>query len=128
MQDKAGGRGETEGIVRGNPTGGLMYALIETGGKQQRVSEGDIISIEKILGDPGASVEFDKILAVGSGEDIVIGRPYVENARVIASIISQERGDKVIVFKKKRRKNYRRTKGHRQYLTRVKIMEVRGVK
>lgn len=105
-----------------------MYALIETGGKQQRVSEGDIISIEKILGDPGASVEFDKILAVGSGEDIVIGRPYVENARVIASIVSQERGDKVIVFKKKRRKNYRRTKGHRQYLTRVKIMEVRGVK
>ena len=101
-----------------------MYAIVETGGKQQRVSVGDIISVEKVQGDPGASVEFDKVLALSSGDNMVVGRPYVENARVIASIISQERGKKVIIFKKKRRKNYKRTKGHRQYLTRLKIVEV----
>lgn len=103
-----------------------MYAIIETGGKQQRVSQGDIISVEKITGDPGASVEFEKVLAVGSGENISVGRPYVENAKVIASIIAQERARKVIIFKKKRRKNYRRTKGHRQYLTKLLIKEVIG--
>lgn len=103
-----------------------MYAIIETGGKQQRVSQGDVISVEKITGDPGASVEFDKVLAVGSGENISVGRPYVENAKVIASIVAQERAKKVIIFKKKRRKNYRRTKGHRQYLTKLVIKEVIG--
>lgn len=104
-----------------------MYAIIKTGGKQQRVSEGDVITVEKIDGDPGSSVEFDKILALGRGNDIAVGRPYVENARVIASIISQEREKKIIVFKKKRRKNYRRTRGHRQYLTRVKITDLIGL-
>lgn len=103
-----------------------MYAIVETGGKQQRVSVGDVISVEKVPGDQGASVEFDKVLAVGSGEEMVVGRPYVANAKVIASIVSQERDKKVIIFKKKRRKNYRRTKGHRQYLTRLKIVEVRS--
>lgn len=103
-----------------------MYAIVETGGKQQRVSVGDIISVEKIQGEPGASVELDKVLAMGSGEEIVVGSPYVENAKVIASIVSQDRARKVMIFKKKRRKNYRRTKGHRQYLTRLKIVEVRS--
>ena len=103
-----------------------MYAIIETGGKQQRVSQGDIISVEKITGDPGASVEFVKVLAVGSGENMNVGKPYVENAKVVASIIAQVRAKKVMIFKKKRRKNYQRTKGHRQYLTRLKIQEVIG--
>ncbi|MBI5193870.1 MAG: 50S ribosomal protein L21 [Nitrospirae bacterium] len=103
-----------------------MYAIIETGGKQQRVSQGDIISVERITGDPGASVEFDKVLVVGNGEGLNVGKPYVENAKVVASIIAQERARKVIIFKKKRRKNYRRTKGHRQYYTKLKIQEVIG--
>ena len=77
-------------------------------------------------GDPGASVEFVKVLAVGSGEGVNVGKPYVENAKVVASIIAQERAKKVIIFKKKRRKNYRRTKGHRQYYTKLKIQEVIG--
>ena len=103
-----------------------MYAIVDTGGKQERVSVGDVISVEKISGVPGASVELDKVLAVGNGEDVVVGRPYVENAKVIASIVAQERAKKVMIFKKKRRKNYRRTKGHRQYLTRLRIVEVIG--
>lgn len=103
-----------------------MYAIVETGGKQQRISVGDVISVEKIPGEPGAAIELDKVLALGDGSDIVVGRPYLENARVIASIVSQERGKKVIIFKKKRRKNYRRSKGHRQYLTRLKIVEVKS--
>ncbi len=103
-----------------------MYAIVETGGKQQRVSAGDVISVEKVSGDKGSTVEFDKILAVGSGDSIVVGKPYVDNAKVIGSIVSQYRDKKVLIFKKKRRKNYRRTKGHRQYLTRVRIVEVKG--
>ena len=103
-----------------------MYAIVETGGKQERVSVGDVISVEKISGDPGTSVELDKVLAVGIGEDVVVGRPYVQDARVIASIVAQERAKKVMIFKKKRRKNYRRTKGHRQYLTKLRIVEVRS--
>ena len=103
-----------------------MYAIVETGGKQQRVSTGDVISIEKVVGDKGSTIEFDKILAVGSGDGVVLGKPYVANAKVIGSIVSQYRDKKVIVFKKKRRKNYRRTNGHRQYLTRVRIVEVKG--
>ena len=103
-----------------------MYAIVETGGKQQIVSTGDVISIEKVVGDKGSTIEFDKILAVGSGDYVVLGKPYVANAKVIGSIVSQYRDKKVIVFKKKRRKNYRRTNGHRQYLTRVRIIEVKG--
>ena len=103
-----------------------MYAIVETGGKQQRVSAGDVISVERVTGDKGSTIEFDKILAVGSGDNIVVGKPYVADARVIGSIVSQYRDKKVLIFKKKRRKNYKRTKGHRQYLTRVKIVEVKG--
>ena len=103
-----------------------MYAIMETGGKQQRVSTGDVISIEKVAGDKGSTIEFDKILAVGSGDGVVVGQPYVANAKVIGSIVAQYRDKKVIIFKKKRRKNYRRTNGHRQYLTRIRIVEVKG--
>lgn len=102
-----------------------MYAIIETGGKQEKVSEGDIVYVEKLPGDVGTTVELDRVLAIGDGGNLIVGTPYVENAKVIANILSQERGKKIIVFKKKRRKNYRRIKGHRQSLTKLKILELR---
>jgi len=102
-----------------------MYAIIETGGKQEKVKEGDVLYVEKLPGEAGSTIELDKVLAIGEGDNITIGKPYIENAKVIATILAQERGKKIIVFKKKRRKNYRRKKGHRQYLTKLKILELR---
>jgi large subunit ribosomal protein L21 len=96
------------------------FAIFQTGGKQYRVQAGDTIKVEKISADK--DVEFDKVLMVGDK----IGNPYVEGARVIATVVEQKRDDKVLVFKKKRRQNYRRTKGHRQYLTVLKIKEIKG--
>ncbi len=96
------------------------FAIFQTGGKQYRVQAGDTIKVEKINADK--DVEFDKVLMVGDK----IGNPYVEGARVIATVVEQKRDDKVLVFKKKRRQNYRRTKGHRQYLTVLKIKEIKG--
>ena len=96
------------------------FAIFQTGGKQYRVQAGDTIKVEKISADK--NVEFDKVLMVGDK----IGNPYVEGARVIATVVEQKRDDKVLVFKKKRRQNYRRTKGHRQYLTVLKIKEIKG--
>ena len=96
------------------------FAIFQTGGKQYRVQAGDTIKVEKISADK--DVEFDKVLMVGDK----IGNPYVEGARVIATVVEQKRYDKVLVFKKKRRQNYRRTKGHRQYLTVLKIKEIKG--
>lgn len=96
------------------------FAIFQTGGKQYRVQNGDTIKVEKINADK--DVEFDKVLMVGDK----IGNPYVEGARVIATVVEQKRDDKVLVFKKKRRQNYRRTRGHRQYLTVLKIKEIKG--
>jgi len=96
------------------------FAIFQTGGKQYRVQAGDTIKVEKINADK--DVEFDKVLMVGDK----IGNPYVDGARVIATVVEQKRDDKVLVFKKKRRQNYRRTKGHRQYLTVLKIKEIKG--
>ena len=96
------------------------FAIFQTGGKQYRVQTGDTIKVEKINADK--DVAFDKVLMVGDK----IGNPYVEGARVIATVVEQKRDDKVLVFKKKRRQNYRRTKGHRQYLTVLKIKEIKG--
>jgi large subunit ribosomal protein L21 len=96
------------------------FAIFQTGGKQYRVQEGDVIKVEKINAEK--DVEFDKVLMIGD----TIGNPYVEGARVIATVVEQKRDDKVLVFKKKRRQNYRRTKGHRQYLTVLKIKEIKG--
>ncbi len=96
------------------------FAIFQTGGKQYRVQEGDTIKVEKINADK--DVEFDKVLMVGDK----IGNPYIDGARVIATVVEQKRDDKVLVFKKKRRQNYRRTKGHRQYLTVLKIKEIKG--
>jgi large subunit ribosomal protein L21 len=101
-----------------------MFAIVRTGGKQYRVGVGDQITVERIVGDVGAQVELGEVLAIG-GDETVIGRPTVPEAAVRARIVQQPRGTKVIVFKKKRRKNYRRKRGHRQELTVLKIEEIK---
>ena len=103
-----------------------MYAVIETGGKQYRVQEGDILDVERISGVSGEQKEvvFDRVLLVGDGDDIKVGQPVVEGARVNAELVNEVRGPKVIVFKFKRRKQYRRKNGHRQDLHRVRIQGI----
>ena len=100
-----------------------MYAVIETGGKQYRVSPGDLVNVELLEGDPGKEVAFDRILMV-SGDQTLVGTPRVEGAKVIAEVVEQGKGDKVIVFKYKRRKHYQRKRGHRQMFTAVRIKEI----
>ncbi len=102
-----------------------MFAVIKTGGKQYKVSKDDIISVEKLLGKPGDQIEIRDVLMLGEdGETPKIGSPLLENASITAEIIEQGRGAKIIVFKKKRRHNYRRKRGHRQDLTVIKVLEV----
>ncbi|GAB3126688.1 50S ribosomal protein L21 [Novispirillum itersonii] len=99
-----------------------MFAVIKTGGKQYKVAQNDIVAVEKLAADVGASVTFDQVLLVGDK----VGAPVVDGAAVTAEVLEQFRDDKVIVFKKKRRQNYRRKNGHRQYLTLVKITGITG--
>ena len=101
-----------------------MFAVIRTGGKQYRVAANDVISVEKLPGEAGATVELDEVLMLGDGADTTIGAPLVEGALVQATVLEQTRAPKILVFKKKRRKNYRRTRGHRQDLTVLRITEV----
>ncbi len=101
-----------------------MLAVIKTGGKQYIVRPGDKIKVEKISGELGDIIELSEVLLIKDGEEIKIGRPYVEGARVKASIIEQGRAAKVIVFKKKPKKGYKRKKGHRQYYTILEIKEI----
>ncbi len=96
------------------------FAIFQTGGKQYRVSVGDIVKVEKLNAD--GNVEFDQVLMVGDK----VGNPLVNGAKVMAQVIEQKRGDKILVFKKKRRQNYRRTRGHRQYITVLKITDIKG--
>jgi large subunit ribosomal protein L21 len=104
-----------------------MYAVIKTGGKQYRVAADDVLTVEKIAGEPGAKVEFGEVLMVGgNGAGTKIGAPLVSGALVKAEVVEQGRGPKVIAFKKRRRKNSRRKRGHRQELTTVKITEIVG--
>lgn len=98
-----------------------MFAVIKTGGKQYRVKEGDVLSVEKLEAEQGQIINFDQVLLLEDGENIQVGTPYLEKALVKAEVVETYKDDKVIVFKKKRRKGYRRTKGHRQLLTKVKI-------
>ena len=98
-----------------------MYAVVATGGKQYKVQEGQILRVEKIPGDIGSSVTFDKVLMTSDGEVVNIGQPVIENAEVNGHIIEQGKAKKIIVFKYKRRKRYRRKQGHRQQYTAIKI-------
>ncbi len=98
-----------------------MYAVIRTGGKQYKVHEEQVLRIEKLEGSEGSEVEFDDVLMYSDGETVTLGSPRVDNAVVKAHILDQAKGKKQIVFKYKRRKGYRRTRGHRQYYTEVKI-------
>ncbi|HMR07514.1 MAG TPA: 50S ribosomal protein L21 [Polyangiaceae bacterium] len=103
----------------------MKAAVIRTGGKQYRVAEGDVIQVEKIEGDKGAKVEFGEVLLVG-GDSVKVGKPTVSGAKVSGEIVGQERGDKIVVFKFKRRKRHHRKAGHRQNLTQVKITGITG--
>ncbi len=102
-----------------------MFAIIKTGGKQYRVAPGDQIVVERIAGAVGSEITLAEVLAVGGNAAPLIGTPLVADAAVSARIVQQPRGTKVIVFKKKRRKNYRRKRGHRQELTVLKIQAIR---
>ena len=101
-----------------------MFAIVKTGGKQYRVGPGDQIVVERIAGDVGAEVALDQVLAFSDGETNAVGTPTIANVSVRAKIVQQPRGTKVLVFKKKRRKNYRRKRGHRQELTVLRIEEI----
>ncbi len=101
-----------------------MYAVISSGGKQYRLSEGDLIDLERLDGEVGDQVVFDQVLLVSNGEAPLIGTPTVDGARVVGTIVEQGKGDKIVVFKFKRRKMYRRRTGHRQLLTSVKIESI----
>jgi large subunit ribosomal protein L21 len=103
-----------------------MYAVIKTGGKQYRVSPGDLMVVEKLAGEPGSNVAFGDVLMVGEGEAVVVGAPTVAGASVSATLIETRKGEKVKIFKKIRRQNYRRTRGHRQHETVLRVVGVTG--
>jgi len=98
-----------------------MYAVVSSGGKQYKVQKGEILRVEKISGDIGAPVSFDKVFMFSDGENVNIGQPVLENVSVNGHIVEQDKAKKIIVFKYKRRKRYRRKQGHRQQYTAVKI-------
>jgi large subunit ribosomal protein L21 len=101
-----------------------MYAVIETGGKQYRVESGDVLDIEICCDPTSEAIEFDRVLLVGSDSGIHVGAPIVEGAKVSATLLGAVRGPKIKIFKKKKRKGYQRTRGHRQDLQRVRIGEI----
>lgn len=98
-----------------------MFAVVKTGGKQYKVASGDVIKIEKIAADAGTTVELDQVLMVGSDDGVTVGAPMVEGAKVAAEVLDQRKSPKITIFKKKRRKNHRRTRGHRQPITVLKV-------
>lgn len=100
-----------------------MYAIVETGGKQYRIEEGKEIKVEKLTGEPGTEVVLDKVLAIG-GAEVKVGQPFVEGAKVSCEIMNHGRAKKVIVFKKKRRKDYQKKQGHRQDFTTIKVKAI----
>jgi large subunit ribosomal protein L21 len=101
-----------------------MYAIIETGGKQYRVSEGQVLKIEKIDASPGDSINLDRVLLMRRDEAVTVGNPYIEGANVKASVIETAKDGKIMVFKKKPRKGFKRLKGHRQLYTKIKIDDI----
>ncbi len=104
-----------------------MYAVIITSGKQYKVSENDVLKVDKLEAEVGSIVQFDQVLAIRSAAgELRLGTPVVEGAKISAEVLEQTRDDKIIVFKKKRRHNYRRKNGHRQYITVLRILDVSG--
>jgi large subunit ribosomal protein L21 len=97
------------------------YAVVETGGKQYRVKQGDVLEVELLAGEAGQKVTLDRVLALSNGTDLTVGTPAIAGATVTAEIVGQVRADKVVNFKKKKRKGYHRKIGHRQELTRVRV-------
>jgi large subunit ribosomal protein L21 len=102
-----------------------MFAVIKTGGKQYKVATNDIILVEKLEAEEGASVALNEVLMIGEGGNITVGTPVVKGATVTAKVVEQRKGDKVIIFKKNRRHNYRRKRGHRQFVT---VLKIEGIK
>lgn len=100
------------------------YAVIETGGKQYLVQKGDVLSVELVGAEAGATLELDSVLAASDGSELKLGSPVLEGAKVTATVVENYRGDKVIAFKKKRRKGFKKKIGHRQELTKLKIEEI----
>ncbi len=103
-----------------------MYAVIATGGKQYRVTEGQTLKVEKLTADVGASLDMDKVLMVANGDDIKIGKPYIDGGKVTATVKSHGRGEKIRIVKFRRRKHSRKTQGHRQSYTELEITGIAG--
>ncbi|WP_308911753.1 50S ribosomal protein L21 [Pseudokordiimonas caeni] len=103
-----------------------MFAVVKTGGKQYRVAEGDVIKVEKLAGDAGATITLDEVLMVGDDKGVKVGEPTLKGANVTATVLEQKKDKKIIVFKKKRRQNYRRKRGHRQEITVLRITGIAG--
>ena len=103
-----------------------MYAVVKTGGKQYRVQEGDVLRVEKLPGDIGAEIAFDDVLLFSDGENLQVGTPNLENIAVSGHIVEQGKARKILVFKYKRRKRYRRKQGHRQPFTAIKIDSIQA--
>ena len=101
-----------------------MFAVIRTGGKQYKVAPDDIIAIERIQGEPGAQIELGEVLMLGDGASLTMGTPTVAGARVAATVLDQNKGEKIVIFKKKRRQGYHRTRGNRQLQTVLRITEI----
>ncbi|MSQ64369.1 MAG: 50S ribosomal protein L21 [Betaproteobacteria bacterium] len=103
-----------------------MYAVIQTGGKQYRVKSGEQLKVELLAADVGASVSFDRVLMLGEGDGVRIGAPFLDGAAVKATVVAQGRGEKIRIFKMRRRKHFAKTQGHRQGFTEVRIDEIVG--
>lgn len=103
-----------------------MYAIVETQGKQHKVIEGQILIVDRLLADEGSTIDLDKVKLLGKDDSVEVGTPYVDGANVIAKVLEHKKGKKILVFKKKRRKQYKRMKGHRQLLTVLKIEGIKG--
>lgn len=101
-----------------------MYAVVRTGGKQYRVAKDEVIAVEKLAAEAGSSVDLGEVLMIGDDRSTTVGDPLVKGASVSAEVVAQTRGDKIIVFKKKRRKNHRRKKGHRQHVTLLRVTDI----
>jgi large subunit ribosomal protein L21 len=101
-----------------------MYAVIQTGGKQYRVSQGDLITIEKLEGAAGDRVEIASVLMIAEGNQVAVGQPELEHARVVGTIVRHDRGPKILIYKHKRRKGYQKRQGHRQSQTLLRVSEI----